>query len=1275
VRSHAKATSVGSNSGPGQSRGSLRRASALTAALCALLAALLLLPAFASAAETRPSIGTLGSFTRPGPVAVDQGTHDVYVADYGSGNKLKRFDESGAPANFSALGTNEIGGFGFFPGEALNEIAVDSASHDFYVAGYFSGVIKAYQQNGEPHEFTAGPGAGSNEIEGFTELCGVAVDSNGDIYMGDYGTGVHVYAPDGEELISFSASEACNVAVDSSGDVYVARYAFGEPGVEKFTPSEFPVTASTTYASAGEVTGAAAYAIAVDPASDDLYVDEGNRVSVYDSSGAPRYEFAAGIAGSEGVAVDDATGRAYAADAGAGTVQVYGPPVPLPDATTEDATDVGLETALLHGTVSAAGAADATCEFQYVTKAQFQSEGFESAETVPCEPAGPFTGESHSAVSGEAIGLTPGTDYRFRLAATSSYGTAYGAVHVFHTMRSAPLIESASVEAVGPDNADLSAAIDPEGGRATYRVEFGASEAYGQSSESATIGFEGDESPHTVSVHVAGLTPGTAYHFRFVATNGAGTTDGEDTSFATYSPPQTFAPCSNDQFRTGFGAELPDCRAYEQATPTDKNGADARGAEGKVEASSSGDRVTFELFSGLPTSGGSSTLSPYIASRGPEGWSSDSVLPLTEPGEEAYAYGWSGDLSRTLVSTTSNALFLRDSATAAFEHVLTAERLGTPDVAGFAADTRHLLFQTHEHLLPEVTGSEAQLYDLDHGRLSYVGRIPAGEETSCDDEGGPACIVSPNATYAGYRSESGGGIPYYVLTAASREQISRDGSRVFFSALGENPGEAKIYLREDGVRTTWVSAPQRSAPDPNGTQPATLWAVTPDGSKAFFTSCEKLTEDSTAVSGSETGCAASHDGNHPYTWGRGLDLYSYDSGSGKLTDLTVDSNAGDALGADVVSVLGASADGSYVYFAANGVLAPGASPGDCYSISGKGRTCNLYVAHGGTVSFLAPLAEAVSGGSSDNGNWEGQSRVSANGTLLFRSLNSLTGYDNVGFELGDCGVIEENGGKLVAKPCPEFYRYVPATEQLNCVTCNPAGLIPKGNGPSLMSNHSTGSGAPVGGAPFLTRNLSANGKRVFFESDDALLPTDTNGNSGCPEVRGNGSCKDVYEWEAKGEGSCESESENGGCLYLISSGKSPDPSFFLDASENGDDVFFFTHQQLVPGDKDQLEDVYDASVGGGLASQHTLTPPTCAGAACVANPPAPPPESLSSSSFSGPGNAKAAPKKRSCPKGKRKVKRRGKVRCLARHRKKRHGRHHGKRHHNKRANVNRGGSK
>ena len=71
-------------------------------------------------------------------------------------------------------------------------------------------------------------------------------------------------------------------------------------------------------------------------------------------------------------------------------------------------------------------------------------------------------------------------------------------------------------------------------------------------------------------------------------------------------------------------------------------------------------------------------------------------------------------------------------------------------------------------------------------------------------------------------------------------------------------------------------------------------------------------------------------------------------------------------------VLGASADGSYLYFAANGVLAAGASPGDCKGpVSRPSGKCNLYLWHEGQTSFIAALNEDGGSTSSDAYNWVG----------------------------------------------------------------------------------------------------------------------------------------------------------------------------------------------------------------------------------------------------------------------------------------------------------------
>lgn len=400
----------------------------------------------------------------------------------------------------------------------------------------------------------------------------------------------------------------------------------------------------------------------------------------------------------------------------------------------------------------------------------------------------------------------------------------------------------------------------------------------------------------------------------------------------------------------------------------------------------------------------------------------------------------------------------------------------------------------------------------------------------------------------------------------------------------------------------------------------------------------------------------------------GNDLYRYDAESGDLIDIAPDSATN---GAEVRGVLGASEDGSSVYYAANGVPDgaitnnpnpedEAAEQGDCTPLAAglgifefKG-TCNLYLwrddgTAGGATTFVARLD--IDGGPdrSDAVNWqptsliqpraEGTGRVSADGVVLFRSQRQLTAYDNQGV--------------------PQLYRYDPV-EGLSCVSCNPTGAEPVG-APSLQSVHSE---FEMSVSAVMTRNLSSDGTRVFFDSADALVTNDTNGSEGCPNaIGGMGThprCQDVYEWVAENTGSCGSEAQNGGCLHLISSGKSPEPSFFADASASGDDAFFFTEARLVSQDRDDLIDIYDARVGGGIDAQNEPPPPPpcdsregCGGPV----PLAPPSESPGSANFSGPGNP--TPKPPRCAKGKHRVK----GRCVKKHAKK-------KRHH-RRAGANR----
>jgi DNA-binding beta-propeller fold protein YncE len=392
----------------------------------------------------------------------------------------------------------------------------------------------------------------------------------------------------------------------------------------------------------------------------------------------------------------------------------------------------------------------------------------------------------------------------------------------------------------------------------------------------------------------------------------------------------------------------------------------------------------------------------------------------------------------------------------------------------------------------------------------------------------------------------------------------------------------------------------------------------------------------------------------------GADLYRFQApgtgtcpqGAGCLTDLTPD--AAVPNGAEVQGVVGASADGSYLYFVANADLdgAGEAATGDCHSpIYASSGSCNLYLLHGGEISFIARLSKEGGFQGSDATDWAASEKESLNGssrpktalvspdgrTLLFRSREKLTGYDNQG--------------------TPEYYRY--RDGEISCPTCNPSGVAPS-SGATIGSAAFPSAGPLAQAGSTSPRFLAADGERVFFQSTEALVAGDVNGLAGCPGV-GSGSqnypaCQDVYEWEAPGAGSCEVggpgySPSNQGCLYLISTGKSPDPSFFADASESGEDVFFFTREQLVRQDTDQLVDVYDARVGGGLAAQNPQPRPPCEGDAC--KPPAtPPPPYSAPPQFSGPPSPEPKRPRKGCAKAK------GKKHCHKHGKKHRHRKTH-----------------
>jgi virginiamycin B lyase len=119
----------------------------------------------------------------------------------------------------------------------------------------------------------------------------------------------------------------------------------------------------------------------------------------------------------------------------------------------------------------------------------------------------------------------------------------------------APGVADGSVDLVGETTAALRGAVRPNAQDTSFRIEYGPTTAYG--SQTADIAVGNSTSPKTVTATLEGLSPGTTYHARIVATNGAGTTVGRDLAFTTTAVAQvpgggTQPPASGDDLPAPF---------------------------------------------------------------------------------------------------------------------------------------------------------------------------------------------------------------------------------------------------------------------------------------------------------------------------------------------------------------------------------------------------------------------------------------------------------------------------------------------------------------------------------------------------------------------------------------------------------------------------------------------------------------------------------------------------------------------------------------------------
>ncbi|MCW2753047.1 MAG: hypothetical protein JWQ32_458 [Marmoricola sp.] len=192
-----------------------------------------------------------------------------------------------------------------------------------------------------------------------------------------------------------------------------------------------------------------------------------------------------------------------------------------PAVTTGSATAVRQTSATVNGTVNSYGFAT-TVRFQYGTTTSY---GNGSTGAVA---AGGGTGSV--GFHADLIGLAPGTTYHYRAVATNKNGTAFGGDKTFITPMP-PTVVTGAATAVQPTTATLTGTVDPAGSATTVSFQYGTSAAYGSSTAAVLVG-SGNGS---VGIHadLKALAPATTYHYRAVATNRNGTTDGFDNTFTT----------------------------------------------------------------------------------------------------------------------------------------------------------------------------------------------------------------------------------------------------------------------------------------------------------------------------------------------------------------------------------------------------------------------------------------------------------------------------------------------------------------------------------------------------------------------------------------------------------------------------------------------------------------------------------------------------------------------------------------------------------------------
>jgi hypothetical protein len=616
---------------------------------------------------------------------------------------------------------------------------------------------------------------------------------------------------------------------------------------------------------------------------------------------------------------------------------------------------------------------------------------------------------------------------------------------------------------------------------------------------------------------------------------------------------------------------LPDGRAVELVTPVEASGA----GPGSAVPAPDGEAVDFQATPFGDAAGGESTL--YQARRSASGWQTTALTPKdvvqAKPLSHTAPMFFTPDLGLSIFATEqplsgggggTGALNLYAQSSQA-PRALTLLSQGSQVGAGLASatfdaatpDGDFVAFDSAEPLISAATGLQESGYQTDD--YLYVRDVAAGSTqlVDVDDEGAlldPEGAVLGNGSdlVAGEPSAPGEASPFTYLPAdgaggTTTHAISADGTKVFFESptpaadevelVTHRDRQVHLYMRKDA--TTTVQLDQGGAGGGEEEAGARYLGASEDGSKVFFVSDEALAGDEF----------------------KDTELYEYDTQSEKLTAVSVAPQGTPAVDGAVRGVAAIANDGSRVYYVAAGKLA--SNENQLGQGAEEGQP-NLYVYDTATAinTFVAQLApediegepgSAHAAGLASYLDVERPAVPTPDGeVLVFDSHRDLTGE---------------------ARGAAQVYRYDAASGALDCLSCAPGAA-----GAASIGVIPVGAGGPIGGGsydpPGQSAPMSADGERVFFETESSLVGEDENG--GAPPIQvGSGESAqqvpqniDVYEWE-------------NGHVHLLSAGR-PGLTRLQGVTPSGNDALFTSSVSLTEGAPAGYVSLYDARVAGGF---------------------------------------------------------------------------------------------